>query len=148
MKQFDDIIAMGADPMRLAATHPLEVLRTLTNTDKHRTLLSAALGAAETEFGNLKAVDCEITHQNLFIQFFLKAGATWAILDITNPGPDPKVKVEDRVVPEVMLEGGQGIRRTFDSLADGLAQMIRIFEPVFEPEVLSGRYHPPLRRIP
>jgi hypothetical protein len=145
MAQFAQIIAKGANAEGLAGGHPLEILRRMTNTDKHKVLQAGAVGAPVTEIGHHKAVECDITNANYHLQVTLQPDAVWAVFDIANPGANPHVEVNDRVTTQVAFENGRRIRPTFDAIGQMVTKAIGLFLPVFEPEVKAGRYAPAFR---
>lgn len=147
MAQFDKMIAKGGRAEGFAASHPLEILRVLSNTDKHRVLQAGAVGASVSEVGHYKAVDCDITNTMYQMHITLRPDAVWVTFDIANPGPDPHVEVNDRVTTEVAFDGGLRIRPTFDAISERVSNAIRCFELVFEPGVSAGKYAAPFRRV-
>lgn len=131
----------------IAFQHPLARLAKLTNTDHHTALQRSAAGAPLIEFGRGKPFDCEIVAVENIVEWTLEPGAPWTVFKIINPGPNPHVEMENRVVTEVAFEDGWPVINTLDNIGITVARILRTFEPVFQPGVANGEYAPVVRQL-
>ncbi len=114
----------------LAHGHPLAQLADLTNVDKHQALQAAFISHSQVEIGDWYASDCLVHHIDITVPFPLENGAQWATANVTPTGPEPKVKVEDRLFPHVAF-GGRSIELLRGEVLGAVLSIARTFEPVF-----------------
>jgi hypothetical protein len=135
IETFDPKILAIADDdhlRALAATHPLAELQRLTNIDKHRVLQPTFVVSEQLHVAGVSsAIDCIVRDINISPPPALENGAHWSTLQVTVTGPEPKVQVEDRVVPEIAF-GGWPIRRKASAILTEVRRVVGVFEPTLQ----------------
>ena len=81
-----------------------------------------------THLGPYEPVDCVITHTYMTPNLVLENDAEWASFDVTSDGPEPKVKVNDKITPDVTF-GCWSIERTFPMIAAEARAVLASFQP-------------------
>lgn len=129
MAQFAPILKDFPDIEPLTRKHPLATLARLNDHDKHRTLRPAAFGSVLRQIGEAEGIDCEIVHRNYFLTDF-GVGTQSAEFRVVPRGPNPEVKVNDRVYPGIGVDRLEFLRG-FPGMQAFVADLVRDFTPVF-----------------
>lgn len=129
MAQFAAILKDFPDIEPLTRKHPLAALARLNDHDKHRTLRPAGFGSALRQVGDAEGIDCEIVHSNYFLTDF-SVGTQSAEFQIVPTGPNPEVKVNDRVLPGLAVDRLEFLGG-FPGMQRFVADLVRDFTPVF-----------------
>lgn len=116
-------------PLRgIVASHPLTILRSLSDHDKHRTLSVIAASGGYVGFEVLGYVDCSPGQQswnNLVTEF--DKGTEWRAYRVIPTGPDPKVVMNERILPRLSIGGGHEPLRLLPNISGAIGYVLTRF---------------------
>jgi hypothetical protein len=124
LSQFPEHVLREGDAEGLAKAHPLAVLADLSNIDKHQALQPALVGPRQFQLGPYEGIDCVVGECRSTLNLTLENGAHWVTCDVTPTGPEPKMKVEDRVSAE-KIEFGGGDMEHLKWVASSVREIVR-----------------------
>jgi hypothetical protein len=131
LMQIGEFALREGDAEGFAGGHPLAVLASLTNVDKHQALQPTFYTQSVIDIVSVTgASDCIVRNVNLTIQVYLSNGAEWATVDVTPTGPEPKVEMNQNFAAQVAF-GGRPIELFAGELLGFVLETVRTFEPVF-----------------